>query len=385
MSARHPHPVVEALRHRLRPVEDGAGDLHLAQHLAQLLLHVQEARDADGVRQPHGEAAEELQLAQQAGRRLHVEEGVEVRPQRVDDLPAARAAVDHHAVPGDEHVLEDGDAVHLLEAAGERVVEARPGQRRHRLAADEGEAGRARGNGEGEGVGVVARGHPAEGNHRHLLRDGGHGAQHLRAAHDDAVGRLPHATQVQEGILLLGGGLGAVDLRIDEHVGEKEVSLAYVLVVAGGVLAEAGSRAGEPAGHEMPTRDELVHEVGGPAHEAEVVVRAQLEVLALLHQLLARVRDQERGGHGLPGGGRRVRHHLAVGRIELHVVLLRDGADRLLEDGLGGDVDEAAALQVDVRRAFLQGLHVFLATAGWHVGYVLSRALVTPRGMGAAC
>ena len=75
--------------------------------------------------------------------------------------------------------------------------------------------------------------------------------------------------------------------------------LAHVLVVARGVLAEAGARAGEAVGHEVPAGDELVHEVGRAAHEAEVVVGAQLEVLALLHQVLARVGDQERRGHRL--------------------------------------------------------------------------------------
>jgi hypothetical protein len=66
-----------------------------------------------------------------------------------------------------------------------------------------------------------------------------------------------------------------------------------VLVVAGGVLSKAGAGAREAIGHEVPARDELVHEIGRPAHEAEVVIRAELEVLALLHELFSRARDQE--------------------------------------------------------------------------------------------
>ena len=61
----------------------------------------------------------------------------------------------------------------------------------------------------------------------------------------------------------------------------KRSLLADELVVAGRVVAEARAGAGEAVGHEVPARDELVHEVRGPAHEAEVVVGAELEVLAL--------------------------------------------------------------------------------------------------------
>ena len=98
------------------------------------------------------------------------------------------------------------------------------------------------GDAEDQRVGVVARRHAAEGDHRDLLGDRRHGAEHLRPAHDDAVARLPHPPQVQERVLLLRRGLGPVDLRIDQHVREEQVALAHVLVVAGGVLAEARAR-----------------------------------------------------------------------------------------------------------------------------------------------
>lgn len=194
-------------------------------------------------------------------------------------------------------------------------------------------------------------------------------------------GRLAHPAQVEVGILLLGGRLAAVDLGIDQHVGEEEIALAHVLVVAGGVLPEAGPRAREAVGHEMPAGDELVHEVGRAPHEAEVVVRAQLEVLALAHQVLARVGDQERRGHRLPGGRRRVRHHVAVGRVPLHVVLLGDGPDRLLEDGLGGHVGDAPAAQVDARRLLLDRLDVLGSAPGRHGAHPFTkRGPRQPRG-----
>ena len=274
------------------------------------------------------------------------------RPLMMAPLPGR--AVDEHAVPGHQHVVEDRDAVHLLEAAAERMIEARPRQRRHRLAADEREPRRVARDPEDEPVGVVAGRHAAERDHRDFLRDRRHGAEHLRAAHDDAVGRLPHAAQVQERLFLLGRRLRPVDLRVDQHVGEEEVVLADVLVVARGILAEARAAAREAVRHQMPARDELVHEVGPAAHEAEVVIRAQLEVLALLHEVFARVGHQERRRHGLAARRRRVGHHVAVRRIHLHVVLLGDGADRLLEERLRGDVGDATAAEEDGRRALLQ-------------------------------
>ena len=111
-------------RHRLGAVEHGAGDLQRAEHLAQLLLDVQEAGDADRVGQLHRQAAEELHLAEHARRGLTLAERHRRAADLVGELAAARAAVDHDAVPGHEHVVEHGDAVHLLEAAAQRVVEA---------------------------------------------------------------------------------------------------------------------------------------------------------------------------------------------------------------------------------------------------------------------
>jgi hypothetical protein len=45
---------------------------------------------------------------------------------------------------------------------------------------------------------------------------------------------------VQEGVLLLRGRAGAVNLRIDEHMREEEVVVTHVLVVARGIVSEVG-------------------------------------------------------------------------------------------------------------------------------------------------
>src|SRR3989442_8402334 len=111
------------------------------------------------------------------------------------------------------------------------MVEARPGRWRDGLETDEGEARGGGGDAEHQGIGIVARWHAAERNDGHLLGDGRHRPQHLRPAHDDALAGLADPAQVEEGILLLRGSLGSVDLRIYQHVGEEEVALPYVLVV----------------------------------------------------------------------------------------------------------------------------------------------------------
>jgi hypothetical protein len=151
-------------------------------------------------------------------------------------------------------------------------------------------------------------------------------------------------------------------------VREEEVVLPYVLVVAGGVLSEAGAGAREPVGHEVPARDELVHEVGRPTQEAEVVIGAQLEVLALLHEIFARARHEKRCRHGLARARRGVGHDVSVRRVELHVVLLGNGTDRLLENGLGRHVGYPPPAEVHARGVLLERLDICLSAASWHGG-----------------
>src|SRR5262245_17083671 len=95
-------------------------------------------------------------------------------------------------------------------------------------------------------------------------------------------------------------------------------------------------------------------------------------MLALLDQLLAGGRDQEGRGHGCAAGGREIRHHVAVGGIALHVVLLRDRANRLPEDGLGGDIAYQPPAEIDARRALLQGFDIVPTATSGHTRRVLS-------------
>src|SRR5215510_8735048 len=142
----------------------------MAQHLAQLLLDVQVASNTDRIREPERQAAEELHLAEHAGAGLagyhHPWDH-----RLIGDLAAAGAAVNNDPVPGDEHIVEDSDAVHLLEAAAQRVVKAVVWRRRHRLAADELQTRCVVPDRETYRVGVVTLGHAtAPGETDQLLR-----------------------------------------------------------------------------------------------------------------------------------------------------------------------------------------------------------------------
>ena len=135
-----PRAVRRLGRHRFGAVEHGAGDLERAEHLAQLLLNVQEAGDADAsasfIARPQKNS---IWLSMRAA--VWFAEHHRRAAEFVCDFAAARPAVDHDAVPGDEHIVEHRNAVHLLKTAAQRVVEAVVRARRHGLAADQLEAG----------------------------------------------------------------------------------------------------------------------------------------------------------------------------------------------------------------------------------------------------
>src|SRR5262249_54106442 len=142
----------------------------------------------------------------------------------VGNLAAAGTAVNNDQVPGHEHVVEDSDAVHLLEAAAQRVVKAVVRRWRYRLATEGLQNRRIVLDRATPGVGVVTLGHTtAPGETDQLLRNWRHCAQHLCAAYYNALARFLHLAQVQERLLLLRRRPRPVNLRINQHVREKEI------------------------------------------------------------------------------------------------------------------------------------------------------------------
>src|SRR3984893_17382442 len=74
--------------------------------------------------------------------------------------------------------------------------------------------------------------------HQDLVRRRSVRCQHLGAPDDQAVGGLFHYAEMRVGIGLLGGGFAAIDLRIDDRMGEKKVIVAAETIVPLDVVGE---------------------------------------------------------------------------------------------------------------------------------------------------
>jgi len=163
------------------------------------------------------------------------------------------------------------------------------------------------------------------------------------------------------GILLVGGRLRPVDLRVDQDMREEEVVVAHMLVIIARVFAVFRLELAVVAGGEAPAGHVGVHEVGGASHQPEIMVGAELEVAPPLREILARTRHQERGRDGLAGLGRRKKADVAVRFGELQIVLFHDRAQRPAKGWMRRDVLDAFAVQKDNRLVRPEGLSVLLA------------------------
>ena len=134
------------------------------------------------VRQPQ----HELAFREVLGGALVRGMGGEMRAHRGVVQPV-HLAQQEHALPRHQHVVEEHDAVHLLEARAERMVEMRAADV-EAVAAEEAQAGRAAGNGEVQHEGIVAAGvlRGAWRIDRDFVGQRPERGQHAGAAHDDA-------------------------------------------------------------------------------------------------------------------------------------------------------------------------------------------------------
>ena len=209
---------------------------------------------ADGAHHQRGEAEHELALGDVLDHHLvrHVDDGAGARVRLVAALDVA---IQEDVLPRHEHVVEDHDRVHLLEARAERMIEVRAAVV-DALAADEAQARRVVRNGEAERVRrVFLRAlQQRRGEHHDLVGDRQR-REHAAAADDDAgIGFLLDA-RGEERVRLLRRAHGAIGLRRNQRVRQAQIVLAQILVVANGVGAEARiglgekRRAGGVAGH----------------------------------------------------------------------------------------------------------------------------------------
>ena len=166
-------------------------------------------------------------------------------------------------------VVEDDEGVLLVEAAGQRMVEAVVRQR-DAVAADEFQAGRVHADTERQRVAAAGIGHRLAGIDRDLVGERRQRRQHARAADQDAVFGFFH--RVQLGFVETGGdvALGFVGHRMDQGVGQTEVPAGQLLLerdeVGGAFLVAVDGPFVAAAGE---TRIGDVHVVRRAAHQAD--------------------------------------------------------------------------------------------------------------------
>jgi len=173
--------------------------------------------------------------------------------------------------------------------------------------------------------------------------------QHLHARYDDAVVLLrddPQGRDRQVHALIVVGVAGG--LRRQHGVGRVYVVAAHMLVVVEQVAREAAIAAValvEHLGLHRHAGDEARDVVvGAPDHAVGQIGDAAMRIRALL-QIGARGRPQVVGR--VPLAALLVGHDVAVGRVGLHVVERGHRVGRVPEGGMGGDVVDLLAADID--------------------------------------
>ena len=157
--------------------------------------------------------------------------------------------------PGHQYIIEKDRAVHLLETRAERVVEMRPAEI-EALAAQEFEPRRAAWDRKAQRERAVALGVPAHARRidPDLVGQRPQSRQDPRAAHDNAGIGLAHDLQRRPLLQVEHARDGAAALQIDQRMGQSQIVLAYVLVIAQHVLAPFGAALREEFVRRRPRR-----------------------------------------------------------------------------------------------------------------------------------
>ena len=267
----------------------------------------------------------------------------------------ADIAVHEHPLPRHFHIVEEHDAVHLLEARAERMVEMRPSEI-EAVAAQEAQPRCSARDGEGDRERAVVLGVLSKPRriHRDLVGERAKRRQHARAAHHDAGTGFAHHAQRRAFLQVEHARWIAAALQVDQRVGQDDVVLADVFVVAPDVVAELRPAAREIIGRGGPGRQRHVHEVRRASHHAAGRARPVQHHYAARFQFLPGARHDERKPDAVAGGGRDIGHRVAVLRIALHVVKRGDRARAAGKPGMGGHVVDALSPQPDLALLLLE-------------------------------
>ena len=303
--------------------------------------------------------------------------------------------MDEDVLPGDEGIVEDEDRVVLVVPRRERII---PGR-----------AGRGRGIFVGRPADQLdARRVHRRDEHHHHARIGDFlahilaeeivigqrriGGDDLGAGHIDAgVGLLLDG---DIDVLDLFDRLVAVDRRIDQRVVEEQHGFLAALVPGARIVGELAVELG--IGAERVEERRLV--IGAPAEPAVSDARPGGDGVALRDHVLAALRHLEEfvGVAAGAGIGRRGEH--VLGRLVVQrVVEQRDGAGRIAERRMFGDVLDALAVDVDLavvlerlqefgagERALLAGDDRF-GVVGHLLNHGFLRTLACARGWACTC
>lgn len=317
--------------------------LHGVDHLVQVVLDVLEVLNGNGLCQVEGHAEEEFGLGQVLDGKL-VHDLVHAAGFGKQSVGQPRIAVNKNPFPRHLHVVENGHAVHLVQATGERMVEGPPPGRGQGGAADEAQTRGGHRQAEGKGVGLcrLAGLQIRRGKDGNFIGKRGQGGDHTRATDDDAgVGLADDARRRVVGLLV--HRPRAVGLRVDQRVGKAEVVLSQELVVLADVAAEGLPVAGKVLVSRGKAGHVDVHEVGAAAHHAAGPVHPRLDHLAPPHQVGRRRRLEVRKRKPLS-----VLPAVRKARLPLRVVLegiqLGHRARSTGKPGVGGNISHPLAV-----------------------------------------
>ena len=121
-------------------------------------------------------------------------------------------------------------------------------------------------------------------------------------------------------VVLLGSVLGAVYLRIDQGMGEKQIVLTAVLIIVQDTFPALRTLPGKIVGLGRPSGEHGIEKIRTAAHHAAGRVRPDLAHGPPPHQVVPRARDQKRQPDRLAARRRGIAQRIPIGRIVLHVV-----------------------------------------------------------------
>jgi hypothetical protein len=247
-----------------------------------------------------------------------------------------------------------------------------------RLAADEAKTRRRGGNAERQDVAFLALANAGERIDQELVGGGSVGRQHFGATHDQSVRFLLDHAEVNKGFVLLVRALRAVALRIDDGMGQEQIAITAVLVVIPDVVRELLAPLPEEVRAFRPGHQHRVEIIGRATDHAKGGIGPDFHGLTALDEIGAGARDHEGAAAGLAVAG--IGHDLAVLRLRLQIVELRDRLNWPPKDRIGCDVANAPARDPDLSRRPAQACDELFSVARCHQQLPLLRGRLIRRG-----